>query len=437
MQSGAWRTTGARSGLAASLLFACLVLSGCVTDKVSEVTSSVGDVFAKAEPQAPRHVPIFVISTRKNKDTNELADQARLSLQSVTVPPGHAPGQIERASFGSDDPQRHFTISAYRGLDDSEFKDEIASHLSGRVGSNRDVLLYVHGFNTSYDEARFRLAQIVTDGRFGGVPVLFTWPAAGSLFDYEAAKESAAASRDALAQTLIELGDLPDVGRIHILAHSMGAWLTMEALRQDAIAGKPDLGGKLGDVMLAAPDIDVSVFKNQIAKLDPSHISVLVSANDRALSLSRRLAGDRPRVGALNPKSKSDKALLDQLGVKIYDLSGESGGFYGHSAYGDAPDVVKQIGATIGAKRLQDSDVTAILGSRPVDDRVTTRPLPPAPGRTDAAAHRGPRNDADNDAEGADHDDPAAHPVPDDGRRGGCGALKAWLVPRRRSDPAT
>ena len=311
MSSRAWTIRRARVAAAGLLL---LGLAGCVTDKVSEVTSSVGDVFATAEPQAPRHVPIFVVSTRKSKDTNELADATKFSLQTVTVPPDHAPGQIERASFGSDNPAHHFTVSAYRGLDDAEFKDEVASHLSGRVGSNRDVLLFVHGFNTSYDDARFRLAQVVTDGRFGGVPMLFTWPASGSLFDYEAAKESASTSRDALAQTLMMLADLPDVGRIHILAHSMGAWLTMEALRQDAIAGKPDLGGKLGDVMLAAPDIDVGVFKNQIAKIDPAHISVLVSVNDRALTLSRHLAGDRPRVGALDPKSEADKAVLDRLG---------------------------------------------------------------------------------------------------------------------------
>lgn len=373
------RRFGARAVAAIWLAAAALALAGCVTDKVSEVTSSVGDVFATAEPQAPRHVPMFVVSTRKGKDTNELADATRYSLQTVTVPPGHTPGQIERASFGGDDPARHFTVAAYRGLDDAELKNALATHLSGRVGSDRDILLYVHGFNTSYDEARFRLAQIVTDGHFGGVPVLFTWPASGSLFDYEAAKESASASRDALAQTLVELGDLPDVGRIHILAHSMGAWLTMEALRQDAIAGKGDLNGKLGDVMLAAPDIDVGVFKGQIAKLDASRISVLVSANDRALSLSRRIAGDRPRVGALNPKSAADRAMLDGLGVKVYDLSGEDGGFYGHGAYADAPDVVKQIGTTIGAKRVQDSDVTAILGTRPVGDKVVTRPLPPAP----------------------------------------------------------
>ena len=356
------------------------VLSGCVTDKVNEVTSSVGDVFAKADPIASRRVPIFVVSTRRGKsgDADELADGAHESLQTITVPPSHVSGEVERPRWGSADPESHFTVSAVRSLDETEFKAEVASHLSGRVGSNRDVLVYVHGFNTSYDEARFRLAQVVTDGRFGGVPVLFTWPASGSLFDYEAAKESASASRDQLAQLLLDLGATPDVGRIHILAHSMGTWLTMEALRQDAIAGKPDLDGKLGDVMLAAPDIDVNVFRNQIAKLDPHHISVLVSVNDKALTLSRRLAGDRPRVGALNPKDPTDKAVLDRLGVGVYDLAGDETTFIGHGTYATAPDVVQRIGATIGARRAQDADVTAVLGDRPVSERVVARPLLPA-----------------------------------------------------------
>lgn len=362
---------------AAAIVMIAGALSGCVTDKVNEVTSSVGDVFAKADPIASRRVPIFVVSTRRGKsgDADELADGAHESLQTITVPPSHVSGEVERPRWGSADPESHFTVSAVRSLDEGEFKAEVASHLSGRVGSNRDVLVYVHGFNTSYDEARFRLAQVVTDGRFGGVPVLFTWPASGSLFDYEAAKESASASRDQLAQLLLDLGATPDVGRIHILAHSMGTWLTMEALRQDAIAGKPDLDGKLGDVMLAAPDIDVNVFRNQIAKLDPHHISVLVSVNDKALTLSRRLAGDRPRVGALNPKDPTDKAVLDRLGVGVYDLAGDETTFIGHGTYATAPDVVRRIGATIGARRAQDADVTAVLGDRPVSERVVARPL--------------------------------------------------------------
>ncbi len=48
----------------------------------------------------------------------------------------------------------------------------------------------------------------------------------------------------------------------------------------------------------------------------------------------------------------------------------------GHGNY-TAPDVVKQIGSSIGAKRVQDGDVTAVLGERPVSEKVMTRPLPP------------------------------------------------------------
>ena len=97
----------------------------------------------------------------------------------------------------------------------------------------------------------------------------------------------------------------------------------MEALRENAISGSPDLNGKLGDVMLAAPDIDLKVFRQQLARLDPSHVSVLVSSNDRALSISRTLAGDRPRLGGLNPSNPEDRAALEGLGVKTYDLSKE------------------------------------------------------------------------------------------------------------------
>src|ERR1700730_7147840 len=206
------------------------------------------------EPAAePRSVSIFVISTRKGEggpsSEAAVANGARFSLQMIGVPPGHGPGRVERPAFSSEDPQKHFFARSRRGLDETAFFAELASHISGRIGSNRDVLLYVHGFNTRYDEVRFRLAQIVDDGRFGGVAVL-----------------------------------------------SMGAWLAMEALRENAISGSSDLNGKLGDVMLAAPDIDLSVFRQQLARLDPSHVFVLVASNDRALSLSRTLSGDRQRL---------------------------------------------------------------------------------------------------------------------------------------------
>jgi esterase/lipase superfamily enzyme len=327
---------------------------------------------------------MFVVSTRSGESgapsDGAAQEGARFSLQMLSVPPGHEAGVIERPAFGPEDPQKHFAIKSRRPLDETAFYAGLASHISGRIGSNRDVLLYVHGFNTSYDEARFRLAQIAADARFGGVAVLYTWPAAGSLLDYGAAKENATVARDALSKVIRKLSEVPDIGRVHILAHSMGAWLAMEALRENALSGSsPDLNGKLGDVMLAAPDIDLNVFRQQLARLDPSHVSVLVASNDKALSLSRRLAGGRPRLGALDPEDPNDRAAIEALGVKAYDLTPESTGWIGHATYASAPQAVRTIGAQIAGPRPQDANVQAVLGERPVDSKIVATPLEPPP----------------------------------------------------------
>jgi esterase/lipase superfamily enzyme len=113
----------------------------------------------------------------------------------------------------------------------------------------------------------------------------------------------------------------------------------------------------------------------------------LVSAKDRALSISRTLAGDRPRVGALDPRNANDRAALDRLGVKVYDLSALSTGLIGHGTYADAPQVVRSIGARIGEARPQDADKQAVLGERPVSSAspgIDTQPLP-APGAAASA----------------------------------------------------
>lgn len=372
------RAPGSRRDVLPLLLGLALLLSGCAANALTE--SPVGNFFNAGAAPAPRTLLVFVASTRKDDGAgaNDMRSDggAGYSLQVLSVPPHHQVGHIERPMFGAPDPSKHFMEASRRDLDEASFRTELATNISGRIGSNRDILLYVHGFNTSYDDARFRLAQIVEDSSFGGIPVLFTWPSSNNLLSYEGARESATASRDALTSLLKDLSEVPDVGKIHILAHSMGTWLAMEALRERAIAGSPDLNGKLGLVMLAAPDIDLSVFREQLAKLDASHVSVLVSANDRALSLSETLAGDRPRVGALDPRRPADRAMLARLGVKVYDLSGESTGLIGHDTYADAPDVVRSIGVQIGRPRIQDEDVQAVLGNRPVDTDVTAAPLP-------------------------------------------------------------
>ena len=390
-----------KCGVAALLV--SVGLSGCVSDGVTAVVDGVdgvGTMVVGAPSSAPRPMQIFVASTRPperaggGETPGTTPGGTTFSLTTVSVPPEHEAGLIERPSLGSADKRRHFVVTGRRALDETAFRNEIASHISGRIGSNRDVLLFVHGFNTSFDEARFRLAQIAVDGGFNGIPVLFTWPSRGSLFAYGSDRESAMASRDALERVIETLAAEPDVGKVHVLAHSMGAWLAMEALRETAIAGHPDLDGHLGDIMLAAPDIDLDVFRQQLARLGSfAHVSIFTATNDRALGLSGMLA-DRPRVGALDPKNPADRQAIKDLGVEVVDLSRQSVGFIGHGTYAAAPQIIRGIGAELGAARAEDRDTQAVLdGGALVPDRlpnpraaIVSTPLPAKPPATPAQA---------------------------------------------------
>ena len=351
---------GSRLLRAAALLLAAASLAGCVS-----AVADVGGLASGSSPRQARDVQIFVDSTRPLKAEESADGSAHFSLTTVSVPPGHEPGGLEMASFGSPNRASDFAVVGRRALDAQAFRDAVATHLSGRVGSNRDVLVFVHGFNTSFDEARFRLAQIVTDGGFNGVPVLFTWPSKGSLFGYGSDREAATASRDAMEHLLLDLAALPDVGKVHVLAHSMGSWLAMEALREVAIAGHPDLDGHLGDIILAAPDIDQGVFRQQVERLGPAaRISVFAATNDRALSLSGFLA-ERPRLGAIDATSPEGRAALEGLGVHVIDLTRDSVGLTGHATYASVPEVIRGIGAEIGASRAADRERQAVLGGEP------------------------------------------------------------------------
>ena len=354
-----------------------LGLAGCAASALDMTASlpSFSNPLASKPTGSPVPVTMFIASTRPVEKTsirrNGGEGTAHFSMATVDVPPQHHAGVIEQPSFGAPDPAKHFVVARNRSLSADEFKNSVATNLSGRVGSNRDILVFVHGYNTGFDEARLRLAQIVADGRFGGVPILFTWPTRGEITAYVSDKDSATASRDALTRMFLELSQIPDVGRIHVLAHSMGAWLAMEGLREAGIGGHAGLDGRLGEVMLAAPDIDLAVFRQQIARIGSPHVSVFVSSNDRALTLSSLIARDRPRVGAMNPRNEGERLELKRLGVTIYDISGAPRGMIGHDVYADAPQVIRLIGAELGRSRDDDSQVSAVLGNRDADTAAT------------------------------------------------------------------
>ncbi|MFP3398752.1 alpha/beta hydrolase, partial [Brevibacterium sp. SIMBA_078] len=62
----------------------------------------------------------------------------------------------------------------------------------GRIAkSGRQIGLFVHGYNHSYQEALFRGAQMAADADIDGIPVVFSWPSQAKVTGYIADKQSA------------------------------------------------------------------------------------------------------------------------------------------------------------------------------------------------------------------------------------------------------
>jgi esterase/lipase superfamily enzyme len=379
----------------AAALAAALALSGCIgpdLNTVGDYGGGLSPFAASYAPEKPRPVQVFIASTR-NGETGEAArkqaPEAHYALATMTVPPGHRAGSIEEPLWGRPNGHNDIALAGERDLDGDEFRAELASHISGRVGVNRDVLVFVHGFNTSFDDARLRATQIAADTHFGGVVVLFTWPSQSDLFSYVSDKDSATASRDALQGLFHELGQTPGVGKVHILAHSMGGWLSMEALRASAISGDKDLSGHLGDVILASPDIDMTVFASQMARIRPANVTVFATPNDKALSLSSFIASSRQRVGAIDASKPEDRAEIESLGAKVVDITrwSDADRFISHTVFADSGEVIGAIGAQISTPRADDaSAVSSIDASKYQDPDAAPNAVVAAPGSPAATA---------------------------------------------------
>jgi esterase/lipase superfamily enzyme len=109
----------------------------------------------------------------------------------------------------------------------------------------------------------------------------------------------------------------------------MGAFLTIESLRQlKSGSGDPALG-KIGALVLASPDIDIDQFENAVKRMPQlaSRITVISATNDRALAVSARLAGGVSRAGS------SERARLEAIGVRVADASDHGWGLLRHDLF--------------------------------------------------------------------------------------------------------
>lgn len=208
-----------------------------------------------------------------------------------------------------------------------------------RAALGKDVLLYVHGYRETFQTAASGASELAAGIGFRGATGIFTWPSGGATFAYGYDRESAMWSRDALEELLLTLAASPSGGRVHIVAHSMGSLLTLEALRFVRVSGGDQAMANIGAVVLASPDVDIDLFAQAVERLGPDaqKITVITAENDRALELSRRLAGGVVRAGA------AERDRLTELGVRVADASSFGRGWINHDLF------------------LRDADVRAVV----------------------------------------------------------------------------
>jgi len=274
-------------------------------------------------------------------------------------------GEVQLPDMMPADPNKHFVTLKADRIDEGEALKRFHARIS--TVPKRRALVFIHGYNTRFDDAVFRLAQIINDSDAPVTPILFTWPSRGKLLAYTYDRESANYSRDALESVLQSLSRDSSVGEIAILAHSMGNWVTLEALRQMAIRNKT-LPKKIKNIMLAAPDVDFDVFRGQIASIESSGyyppVTLFVSQDDGALALSSRLWGSAARLGSINPQEEPYKAAIERARVDVINLTDvKDGGSLGHGKFAESPEIVQMIGRRLATGQAF-SDEKSGIGDR-------------------------------------------------------------------------
>lgn len=255
---------------------------------------------------------------------------------------------------------------------------------------DRDIVIYIHGFANTFEDSVRRAASLEHLYSSAGqqvTVVLFSWPSNGRVqpaWDYFSDREDAEASGLAMGRALMRLvefltrlrqedqrvvlaarrdGQVPAkdalrqcTRRLHILAHSMGAWALRHALRKFSELN----GGRITRVvdcvflMAADEDNDALHVPLKLQTLDglANRIFVYHAANDVALTISDRTKGMPDRLGSDGPQN------LDRLSERVFAIDcrqvAETEPLHGRHQYFRLRDeVIRDVHATL-ADRPQD-----------------------------------------------------------------------------------
>jgi esterase/lipase superfamily enzyme len=263
-----------------------------------------------------------------------------LGVCRVSVPRDHRMGQIERPSIWRfefrPDPKKHMVLLDVRPLSQPDFY----LRLKGNLGKSREreLLVFIHGYNVSFANAVLRTAQLAYDLGLDGAPVLYSWPSQAVHSKYLVDETNVEWTAPHLEKFLRELAARSSARSIHLIAHSMGNRALTRALQQ--IAARTDRNAKplFSEILLTAPDIDSGVFADlaKVFRRAGERVTLYASSNDEALKASKKVHG-YPRAG------ESGLNLVVLPGVDTIDVSAVDTSLLGHSYYGDNRSVLSDV----------------------------------------------------------------------------------------------
>jgi esterase/lipase superfamily enzyme len=294
------------------------------------------------------HVETVFVGTTRGQDPETGADfgisrsfDERYARYDVSIPPDQETGKITWPKrHRPPDPARDF-LTADRELysGSAAFRADLSRALRAAPRGQREAFIFVHGYNTTFAEGIYRLAQLGQDLGTEGVLVSYSWPSRASVLGYVYDRDSVLFARDGFERLLQDVS-ASGAERIFIVGHSLGGHLTMETLRQMALSGNDRVLSRISGVALMSPDIDVDVFQSQARSIGtlPQPFFIFTSQRDRALSLSARLTGEGDRLGNVK-----DPAQVGNLQVTLIDTSAFDVGS-GHFNVGSSPALIALLG---------------------------------------------------------------------------------------------
>lgn len=202
------------------------------------------------------------------------------------------------------------------------------------AGGDKDILIYVHGFNTSQHDMLERSILIENGLRkhgYEGAVVSFDWPSDGTVLAYDRDKEDAKTVASSLVTDglwpMMKLSPRP---KVHLLAHSMGAYLITRAFAPFGDASGPGSSRwRCDEIMFASADL----YRNTLAKgaanqLLLSHRSKRMTnyynREDKVLKLSSNIVhGTKARAGRKGIPNQIAKDHVDVSCTKQYRRDAE------------------------------------------------------------------------------------------------------------------